>query len=306
VHGRTTIFYEYPSGGTGGFLEHDGSDTIRAYDEGDFTSIQPVEAVEMEHGLRVERCELRADSCGDGKSRGGLGLRREVTVIGQEGTFSELSDRNIVPPFGVCGGHAAAPNNFYVVRDGKSIAPSSIPGKVSAFPLRQGDTVVFETAGGGGYGAAHERDANKVLHDVREGYITPERAKERYGVVISDAKVDEHATQHRRQDLAKHARRLRIETETCDDFDRGRRICYLSGQDMKRWGISEEALVELVNPQGAPLRAWARSIATVAQGTLRLGVLGQSVLAKAAGDSVELRALSSNDTVDHVGAAQAS
>lgn len=73
VHGRTTIFYEYPSGGTGGFLEHDGSDTIRAYDEGDFTSIQPVEAVEMEHGLRVERCELRSDSAAMEKRAAGWG-----------------------------------------------------------------------------------------------------------------------------------------------------------------------------------------------------------------------------------------
>lgn len=306
VHGRTTIFYEYPSGGTGGFLEHDGSDTIRAYDEGDFTSIQPVEAVEMEHGLRVERCELRADSCGDGKSRGGLGLRREVTVIGQEGTFSELSDRNIVPPFGVCGGHAAAPNNFYVIRDGKRIAPSSIPGKVSAFPLRQGDTVVFETAGGGGYGVAHERDENKVLRDVREGYITPERALERYGVVVLGSKVDQGATERRRQDLAKQARRLRLETETCDDFDRGRRICYLSGQDMQRWSIAEETLVELVNPLGAPLRAWARSKSGLAQGTVRLGTIGQSVLAKAPGDSVELRVLATDEPADLVAAARAS
>ena len=295
VHGRTTIFYEYPSGGTGGFLEHDGSDTIRAYDEGDFTSIQPVEAVEMEHGLRVERCELRSDSCGDGKTRGGLGLRRAVTVLGTEGTFSELSDRNVVPPFGVCGGHAAAPNNFYVMRNGTRIAPSSIPGKVSAFPLKQGDTVVFETAGGGGYGIAHERDEEKVLRDVLEGYLTPERARERYGVVVAGSSVDRQKTRQQRQALTDNVRRLTIATGTCDDFDRGRRICYLSDQDMRRWGISEEALVELVNPLGAPLRAWARVKCSVGQGTLHLGAIGRSVLAINAGDMVELRVLSADE-----------
>ena len=147
--GRTTIFYEYPSGGTGGFLEHDGSDTVRAYDEGDFSSIQPAEAVEMEHALLVERTELRTDSCGDGRHRGGLGLRREVRLLAETGSFSELSDRNLIPPYGVSGGHASSPNRFTVLRDGATLQPSDVPGKVSDFPLRQGDVVVMETAGGG-------------------------------------------------------------------------------------------------------------------------------------------------------------
>jgi N-methylhydantoinase B len=51
--GLATIFYEYPAGGTGGFLEHDGGDAMRAYDEGDFSSIQPAEAVEIEHALLI-------------------------------------------------------------------------------------------------------------------------------------------------------------------------------------------------------------------------------------------------------------
>jgi N-methylhydantoinase B len=290
-HGRTTIFYEYPSGGTGGFLEHDGSDTIRAYDEGDFTSIQPVEAVEMEHGLRIERCELRADSCGDGKSRGGLGLRREIRILGEEGAFSELSDRNIVPPFGVCGGHAAAPNNFYVVRDGANIAPSDIPGKVSAFPLRKGDVVVFETAGGGGYGKAPERDSGKVLHDVLEGYVSPERARVRYGIVICDGKIDMGATQRERERIRNQEVRLRIEATEVDAYIDGRRVCHLSPSDMSRLGIPEDTLVELVNPRGAPLRAWAHSKGSLAKGSTLLGPIGRTALAQTPGDLVELRIL---------------
>ena len=101
---RETIFYEYPAGGTGGFLEHDGNHALRAYDEGDFASIQPAEAVEIEHALLIEDCSLREDSCGDGRHRGGLGMHREVRLLAESGKFSELSDRNIIPPYGVCGG----------------------------------------------------------------------------------------------------------------------------------------------------------------------------------------------------------
>ncbi len=139
---RTTIFYEYPAGGTGGFLEHDGADAMRAWDEGDFSSIQPAEVVEHEHALLIESCELRTDSGGGGVHRGGLGLRRVVRLLANEGTFSELSDRNILQPFGVCGGGAGEPNRFVVLRDGVEIEPSDIPGKVSGFPLKQDDRIL--------------------------------------------------------------------------------------------------------------------------------------------------------------------
>src|SRR5690606_28886501 len=109
------------------------------------------------------------------------------------------------------------------------------------------------TAGGGGYGNAHERDEGKVLRDVLEGYITRERALERYGVVVVGSEVDQKATEERRRQLAMSARCLRIDTGACDNFDNGRRICYLSTRDMERWDINEDALIELVNPLGAPL-----------------------------------------------------
>src|SRR5207237_1075357 len=119
--------------------------------------IQPAEAVEIEHALLVEMCTLRTDSCGDGASRGGVGLRREIRLLADEGSFSELSDRNVIPPFGVCGGYAAVPNRFYVRRNGELIEPSAVPGKISGFLLRRDDIVVLETAGGGGYGLPTRR-----------------------------------------------------------------------------------------------------------------------------------------------------
>ena len=288
---RPTIFYEYPSGGTGGFLEHDGSDTIRAYDEGDFTSIQPAEAVELEHALLVERCELRADSCGDGRNRGGLGLRREIRLLAPEGSFSELSDRNLIPPYGVCGGSASAPNRFVVRRGDTEIDPSTVPGKVSGFPLKEDDIVVMETAGGGGYGDPTEREVSRVVADVKEGYLSPARAEARYGVILRDGVADQAASADRRRQLRSVAKLLRLVPSDVDEFSDQRRICRMAPGDARDVGAADGMLVEYVSRDGAPLRAWVLTSADVTEGCTPLGPIGRLALGLAGGDRVEIRAL---------------
>ena len=288
--GRDTIFYEYPAGGTGGFLEHDGSDAMRAYDEGDFSSIQPVEAVEIEHALLIETCALNPDTSGAGMKRGGLGLKREIRLLAEEGRFSELSDRNLIPPYGVCGGHAGAPNRFTVRRGNEIIAPSNVPGKVSGFPLRQGDVVVVETAGGGGYGTATERDPAQVALDVRECYITAGHARARYGVVIVKGAVDEAATKTLRRQMTGQVRRLQVTAADLDRFEDGRRVTVFSPADVQALG-GDGALVEFVNPFGAPLRSWIAASPEVAAGAVALGPEARVSLGLKPGDPAEVRSL---------------
>jgi N-methylhydantoinase B len=285
-----TIFYEYPAGGTGGFLEHDGGDAMRAYDEGDFSSIQPVEAVELEHALLVESCSLRPDSCGDGRHRGGLGLRREIRLLAHQGLFSELSDRNIVPPFGVCGGYAAAPNQFSVRRDGKTIAPSAVPGKVSGFALRADDVVVIETAGGGGYGSPLERDPELVARDVREGYISRRRARASYGVSLRRGRVDVVATARERESLSKAVAHLQVIATEESGLEDGRRICRLNPEDAMPLG-GRGALIEVVNPAGAPLRMWLAESAATAVGRIPLDAVARGILGTGEAAVVEVRPL---------------
>jgi N-methylhydantoinase B len=122
---------------------------------------------------------MRQDSGGDGKRRGGLGLRREIRVLSEEASLSVLSDKNIIPPFGVLGGFSGAPNRFTVIRKGQSISPSQFPGKVTRFPLERGDVVVMESSGGGGYGDPLERDPERIEKDLGEGLITKEKAETR-------------------------------------------------------------------------------------------------------------------------------
>lgn len=290
--GRRTIFYEYPAGGTGGFLEHDGSDAMRAWDEGDFSSIQPVEVVEHEHKLLVEYCELRTNSGGEGLHRGGLGLRRAVRQLSSEGVFSELSDRNILQPFGVCGGFAGEPNRFVVLRNGSEVEPSTIPGKVSGFPLRGDDAVLMESAGGGGYGDPLERALDLVARDVLEGYVSRAHAEDRYGVVFSnDLIVDEDATANQRALLRRQRPYLKVTRADTDAFADGRRQCLISVATLARLGADEGALIEFVSPRGAPLRAWLGVSDALPDHTVPIGPIGCAILGVTPGQTVETRLL---------------
>ena len=103
-------FVEFPAGGTGAWAKADGNNAVRNFAEGDLSSIQPAEAVELRWPLLVERCALRADLGGPGRFRGGLGLVREVRVLAPDASLSVLSDRNLIPPYGVNGGFGGARN----------------------------------------------------------------------------------------------------------------------------------------------------------------------------------------------------
>lgn len=285
------LFYEYPAGGTGGWKGADGNSATRIFTEGDFSSIQPVESIEAEHPLLVERCELRNDSCGHGLRRGGLGLRRDVVVRSDRASLSVLSDRNVIPPFGVCGGLPGAPNRFTVIREGVRIEPSEVPGKVSGFALRKGDHVLMETSGGGGYGDPLEREPELVARDVAFEYISSESAQAIYGVVTRDGRVDPAATADLRRKL-KGARKLApISVGAVDEFREGLRLLRLSMSASQSLGIGEGDLVEIPNPNGASVRAWAVVDGTVAGDKAVIGPLGAQISGCRGSSSVEIRLL---------------
>jgi N-methylhydantoinase B len=78
---------------------------------------------------------------------------------------------------------------------------------VGSVELAPGEWIVSIASGGGGYGSPLERDPSLVLADVREGWISRERAGDVYGVVVADhdttsPSVDEDATRRRRQELS--------------------------------------------------------------------------------------------------------
>jgi N-methylhydantoinase B len=290
--GETFIFYEYPAGGTGGFDGGDGSNTVRTWTESDMTTLQPIEAVEQLYPVRIERTRLREDSGGPGRWRGGLGLTREVRVLVPSSRLSVLAEKAVLPPFGVCGGAAGATNRFWVRRGDRPIQPSPLPGKVGAFPIEPGDVVVMESSGGGGFGDPLERDPARVAADLAEGYVTPAGAERDYGVVCRAGRVDEAATRARREALRAARPRVRLVAAGDLEADRGR-LVRLDSETAARLGVAVGAIVELVNPGGAPLRAW---VAGLMPGNGRHAEISPDALVMLAltdGAEVELRALHS-------------
>lgn len=256
ARGESFIFYEYPAGGTGAFEGGDGSNAVRAFTESDMTTIQPVESVEQRYPLRVESTALRVDSGGAGRWRGGLGLRRAVRLLAPAASLSVLAERSLLPPYGVGGGRAGAPNRFYVVREGAVVEPSPVPGKVSAFPLRAGDVFVMESSGGGGFGDPLARDLGPIAADLAEGLVTRERAEREHGVVFAGEAIDAAATAARRAALA--GQRVMVAVDAGGADDEALTTVALDPATLAALGVATGDVVELAPADGAPLRAWVR------------------------------------------------
>ena len=284
------LFYEYPAAGTGATGRTDGNHAVRAFPEGDFNAVQSAEVVEAQCPLRIEAHGLREGSCGDGEFRGGLGLRRDVRILGDVASLSVLADKNLIPPFGVAGALGGAANRFTVIRDGSTIEPSPVPGKVGDFPLQIGDVVRMETSGGGGYGDPLARAPERVQADVALGYLDRDQAAERYGVVIDvDGNVESAATQELRDRLRASRVQAPVTLANESDLDGPRRRIRLPADLARRLGVDGGALVEIATPAcGAALRGWAE-IADRAD--LALSAEALAALGAEAGDTVEVRAV---------------
>ena len=292
---RQYVYYESPAGGNGGFKEADGSSAFANVDFGNLPTIQNAESIENEMPLLVARSELRQDSGGEGARRGGTGLRREVILLDEEASYSVLSDRGVIPPYGMFGANSGQQYHLSIRRDGREI-DFDTPGKVTGQPIRRGDTVVMRSSGGGGYGDPLDRDPAAVTRDVQWGYVSEQRARNGYGVVIGpQGSPDEDATTAFRARL--RAERLLV-TVTLDPAlvpyvgRKGqRRVLDLHQADAGRLGVAADDLVELVGRNPAPLRAWIRIRTDGEVGTIRLDPFGSCILGTSDGEQIRVNPL---------------
>ncbi len=138
----------------------------------------PAEIIESLSPVVMKRRELRPNSGGAGTWRGGLGQLTEFTRRGGgRWSVSSIADRTKYPAPGLLGGQAGAAGEV-ALGDGTRLHAKSL------VDLGAGDTVHINLPGGGGYGDPLQRDAQRVLWDVIEGYITGEEAEKKYGVAI--------------------------------------------------------------------------------------------------------------------------
>jgi N-methylhydantoinase B len=292
---RDYVYYEAPAGGNGAHREGDGASAWGNIDFGNVRTIQSAEALESGMPLRVERSELRCDSGGEGTTRGGLGLRRELRLLDGEARYSVLSDRAVLPPFGVAGSGPAAPVKVSLRRDGAEV-DFATPGKVTGVPIGAGDIVVMQSAGGGGYGDPLARDPAHVREDVRAGYVSPERARLGYGVVLmQNGDVDLSATRAERERVAEARRRFPVVADERDPYE-GRfgrhRVLRVTPSMAGDLGLATGDLIELLGRHPAPIRAWVRVEAGVTDKQIALDAFGRRILGVSPGDTVEVRRLS--------------
>ena len=195
--GRNYVQYEIVAGGAGARASKDGASGITVNQSN--ARIAPVEIVESEFPTRLLRFDLIADSGGAGRHRGGLGLRREYLNL-EDARFSIRSMKHVIPPHGCAGGRAGRAGDIVINPD--STSAKRLPTRYADYPLRQGDIFRLDTPGGGGFGDPFEREPERVLADVREGYVSREAAERDYGVVVAETQdgltVDAVATARKR------------------------------------------------------------------------------------------------------------
>ena len=150
-----------------------------------------IETNELDSPHITEYHELLPDSGGAGKWRGGLGVRYSITFYDEEPFLAIFGDGVRNPPFGLYGGLPGS-TNYLVINEGTG-EEDVLPAK-GMRQLKKGDRYSIRSSGGGGWGDPHQRDAEQVLDDVRNGYVSHEAAEKVYGVVIRDDKIDEQAT----------------------------------------------------------------------------------------------------------------
>lgn len=179
-------------GGWGARPTADGFSPLKTVTHGDTKQVA-AEVEEVLYPLVIESHEWIPDSAGPGEFRGGLGLKK-VYRLPLGARFIGAFERAKCPPWGLFGGGPAEPGKILIQQPGETGWKRFQ--KVTAYEIQPGGLVALFSGGGGGRGYACDRPVEKVLEDVRLGYVTREGAQRDYGVVIGadGTSVDQTAT----------------------------------------------------------------------------------------------------------------
>ena len=175
--GAGYLYLETLGGGFGGRAAKDGKDGVQVHITN--TSNLPVEAIEMEYPLLVESYGFIEDSGGPGTYRGGMGLSRVIRPVGAPCQFNGAGERFTHQPWGLFGGGAGASGRFrHVDAAGGATTLATKPMGVT---VNEGESIVIETPGAGGYGAPQKRSAQALAADLASGKFSAAYLKRHYG-----------------------------------------------------------------------------------------------------------------------------
>jgi N-methylhydantoinase B len=166
--------------GWGGTPAHDGANATMHLSES-IVRNTPIEVIESKTTMLVERLEIRRDSGGAGRFRGGAGIARTIRFLG-DGEFLSVVKKTRTHPWGLDGGRDAETNGFTLFPGTDRERAVS----TNREPVKAGDRVLVHSGGGGGHGDPALRNPDQVREDVLEGYVSPEAAARDYGIEVGD------------------------------------------------------------------------------------------------------------------------
>ncbi len=201
--GQGFVVQSIEGGGWGGRPHEDGESASVSVCQGDVRNA-PIESIELRCPVIVEERRLRVDSGGAGRFRWGLGLDTSVRVLVPGRWNLAQPRRRGCPPWGLWGGKPGSIGDR-LIYNAETDEFESVD--MVRYEVPAGTLVRISTAGGGGWGSPLEREPERVVQDVREGFISVEAAEREYGVVfIGDTlEVDIEGTRARRRALAEGA-----------------------------------------------------------------------------------------------------
>lgn len=192
--GVAEVFSDLPAGGWGGTPFNDGMNVTM--DPLGNCMNMAAEVAELFFPIEYESFELRQDSAGPGKNRGGLGANFKVRYLCEGELNMETARTRQGSPGVNGGGFSAVQRSTHLYPDGsrKVIGGLSPNGDwtsplLSSHPFNYDEQFMFESTGGGGWGRPTDRAVARVLDDVIDEYISLDAAREQYGVVIDSASM---------------------------------------------------------------------------------------------------------------------
>jgi N-methylhydantoinase B len=203
--GEMHVLSDLPAGGWGGTPYNDGMH-VTMDPLGNCQNL-PAETAELLFPVRYRSYEMITDSAGPGRHRGGAGVRLEVEFLGRGQIITMETSRTREGSPGVNGGgRSRRQRQLRRTTDGSletigGLADDGtwLPQMLGNVGFKPGESFVFESTGGGGWGDPLTRPVELVAHDVRNALVSRELAEEAYGVVLTDTlEVDDEATARRR------------------------------------------------------------------------------------------------------------
>lgn len=178
--GKEFVTYSWGPGGWGAGADTDGRTSMALYTT---TTLNiPCEDEERRVPFLVEEYSIVPDSGGAGRRRGGNCLRR-VFRFGYDGTLTSLAGRGKFPIWGLFGGQPGSAHSA-VLENADGSKPIGL--LADGVKLSTGDRLIYINGGGGGYGPPVEREPERVLDDVLDGWITVGAARDEYAVALRE------------------------------------------------------------------------------------------------------------------------